>query len=124
MVKFLLILEVAFGEDKDDGSHDGYEGYLKRICEMPAIPRVGEYITLGDEGDVEVTGVYHCILTGIVEVRCDVEREITALGTNLADEQSWEYESAFLDDEEEADKVQFRQVVEELRESRAKTKPD
>lgn len=74
MVKFLLVLYFSYDRIGErltkKESQNLADGYIQGIVEMPAIPRVGEEIYVGETYSVD--SVIHNLKEQIVEVHCDV----------------------------------------------------
>ncbi len=74
MVMFLLSLcfdPDALGEDLPEEDFCNIaDGVIKRMMEMPAVPRVGEEIDFGNA--VIVKSVVHQLRKKVIEVECDI----------------------------------------------------
>ena|SRR3989344_7830669 len=111
MVKFTLIIHVDFGEEEKN-----YEGFLKRNCEMPIIPRIGEGVTLEEyQIPFDVESILHNVYAGTIEVYCNINHECLILRAFILDEKNWEYESGSEGEGATKDTQRFYQAVEDYK---------
>lgn len=91
MIKFLLVLYFTSEELEDELQDDDECGkiadsYIEKMVEMPVIPRVGEYIELGNA--FQVGRVQHNITSHRIEVECYVGL-FTGVVAYAADKEGW-----------------------------------
>jgi hypothetical protein len=93
VLKFLLLLYFsvdALEESLPDEDFSAIaDNCIKKMLEMPAIPRVGEYIDMGDTFCVE--SVHYDIKKRVIEVRCEVGL-FTGVIAFCQDKEGWDTE--------------------------------
>lgn len=94
MIKFVLVLyfDCEKLEEEESGDRDDLsviaDGHLDKVIEMPAIPRVGELVFMGNH--LKVEQVVHIIAERKIEVHCDVGL-FDALAAFAEDTQGWTF---------------------------------